>query len=149
MAQVSLVKLHSDECHWTLLKNKSTMVQVMAWCRQATSHFLRQCWPRFMSPYGVTKPQWVNVTLQYLKCMKLWKYIDTVYPEEFFIMIHHCSNSFKKFLGLQFSCIVMVIKINAKMSQDFMISYLSQRGGLFIWMLDWCTTNLLFHFYVI
>ena len=25
---------------------------VMAWCRQATSHYLSQCWPRSMSPYG-------------------------------------------------------------------------------------------------
>ena len=39
---------------------KSTLVQVMAWCRQATSHCLSQCWPRFMSPYGVTRPQWVK-----------------------------------------------------------------------------------------
>ena len=40
--------------------DKSTLVQVMAWCRQATSHYLSQCWPRFMSPYGVTGPQWVK-----------------------------------------------------------------------------------------
>ena len=26
--------------------DKSTLVQVMAWCRQATSHYLSQCWPR-------------------------------------------------------------------------------------------------------
>ena len=32
----------------------------MAWCHQATSHYLIQCWPSFMSPYGVTRPQWVN-----------------------------------------------------------------------------------------
>ena len=25
--------------------DKSTLVQVMAWCRQATSHYLNQCWP--------------------------------------------------------------------------------------------------------
>ena len=43
-----------------LLDNKSTLVQVMAWCRQATSHYLNQFWPRCMSPYGVTRPQWVN-----------------------------------------------------------------------------------------
>ena len=35
--------------------DKSTLVQVMA-----TSHYLSQCWPRSMSPYGVTRPQWVN-----------------------------------------------------------------------------------------
>ena len=32
----------------------------MAWCRQATSHCLSQCWPRFLSPYDVTRHQWVN-----------------------------------------------------------------------------------------
>ena len=37
-----------------------TLVQVMAWCRQATSHYLSQCWPRSLSPSGVTRPQWVN-----------------------------------------------------------------------------------------
>ena len=41
--------------------NKSTLVQVMAWCRQATSHYLSQCWPRSMLPNGVTRPQWVNL----------------------------------------------------------------------------------------
>ena len=40
--------------------DKSTLVQVMAWCRQATSHYLSQCWPISLSPYGVTRPQWVN-----------------------------------------------------------------------------------------
>ena len=43
-----------------LTDDKSTLVQVMAWCRQATSHYLSQCWPRSMSPHGVTRPQWVN-----------------------------------------------------------------------------------------
>ena len=38
---------------------KPTFVQVMAWCRQATSHYLSQCWTRSMSPYGITRPQWV------------------------------------------------------------------------------------------
>ena len=40
--------------------DQSTSVQVMAWCRQATSHYLRQCWPRSMSPYGVTRLQCVK-----------------------------------------------------------------------------------------
>ena len=42
-----------------LTEDKSTLVQVMAWCRQATSHYLSQCWPRSVS-YGVIRPQWVN-----------------------------------------------------------------------------------------
>ena len=43
-----------------LTDDKSTLVQVMAWCRQTTSHYLSQCWPRALWPYGVTRPQWVN-----------------------------------------------------------------------------------------
>ena len=43
-----------------LTDDKSTLVQVMAWYRQATSHYLSQCWPSFMSPYGVIRPQCVN-----------------------------------------------------------------------------------------
>ena len=43
-----------------LTDDKSTLVQVMAWCHQATSHYLNQCWPRSMSPNDVTRPQWVD-----------------------------------------------------------------------------------------
>ena len=42
------------------LTDKSTLVQVMAWYRQATSHYLSQCWPSSMSPYGVTRPAWLK-----------------------------------------------------------------------------------------
>ena len=48
-----------------LTDDKSTLVQVMAWRRQATSHYLRQCRPRSMSPNGVTRPQWVY-------CLSFW-----------------------------------------------------------------------------
>ena len=43
-----------------LTDDKSTLVQVMAWCHQATSHYLNQCWPRYSTPYGVTRSQWVK-----------------------------------------------------------------------------------------
>ena len=43
-----------------LTDGKSTLVQVMAWCRQATSHYLSQCWPRSLLPYGVLRLLWVN-----------------------------------------------------------------------------------------
>ena len=46
-----------------LTDDKSTLVEVMPWCHQATSHYLGQCWPSFMSPYGVTRPQWVKISL--------------------------------------------------------------------------------------
>ena len=41
-----------------LTDDKSTLVQVMAWCRQATSHYLSQWRPRSLSSYGFTRPQW-------------------------------------------------------------------------------------------
>ena len=41
--------------------NIVTLVPVIAWGRQATSHYLDQGWPRTMSPYGFTRPQVVNV----------------------------------------------------------------------------------------
>ena len=51
-----------------LTDDKSTLVQVMAWCHQATSHYLSQCWHRSMSPNGVTRPQWVNGCLDIAPC---------------------------------------------------------------------------------
>ena len=47
-----------------LTDDKSTLVQVMAWCHQATSHYLSQCWPRFVSSNGATRPQWDNMFLE-------------------------------------------------------------------------------------
>ena len=58
--------ISSEIAWWTLLDfsdDKSTLVQVMAWCCQATSHYLNQCWPRSLPPYGVSRPQWFNVKL--------------------------------------------------------------------------------------
>ena len=39
-----------------LTNEMSTLVQIMAWCRLATNHYLSQWWSRSMSPYGVTRP---------------------------------------------------------------------------------------------
>ena len=53
---------------WLLLKltnDKSTLTQVMAWCRQATSHYLNQCWPRSMTPYSIMRTQWVKCLRQF------------------------------------------------------------------------------------
>ena len=63
--------------------DQSTLVQVMAWCRQATSHYLSQCWPRSLSPYGVTRPQWVYSfcphvlgTLYLQRLTEVWAWIS-------------------------------------------------------------------------
>ena len=53
-------------------KDKSMLVQLMAWCRQATSHYLSQCWPRSVSPYAITKPQWVSIGPRSPPCGPPW-----------------------------------------------------------------------------
>ena len=42
-----------------LIDDKSTLVQVMAWCHEATSHYQNQCWWSSMMPCGTTT--WTNV----------------------------------------------------------------------------------------
>ena len=56
----ALMIMLSDECHGTSLMISSTLVQVMAWCCQAPSHYLSQCWHRSISPYEVTRLQGVK-----------------------------------------------------------------------------------------
>ena len=52
--------------------DQSTLVKVMARCHQATSHSLSQCWSKFMSPYGVTRPQRVN----WCHCINFARYLS-------------------------------------------------------------------------
>ena len=66
---------------WDLTDDKSRLVQVMAWCCQATSHYLGQCWLSSLSSYGVTRPQWVNPQLHLLK------------TECYNLMIFHAGNA--------------------------------------------------------
>ena len=67
------VQLVLGECHWISL-NMSIWVQVMAWCRQATSHYLSLCWPSSMSPYGVTRPHWIKFETRASKNLFLHPY---------------------------------------------------------------------------
>ena len=81
---------------WDLTDGKSTLVQVMAWCRQATSHYLSQCWLSSMSPYGVTRPQWVNYQYPkfgfptnkntcycHMKCKTFWLLLSTKWTNNY------------------------------------------------------------------
>ena len=67
LKQISVIDGWSISCEIALIwmsldfsDDQSKLVQVMAWCHQATSHYLSQCWPRPLLPYGVTRPQWVK-----------------------------------------------------------------------------------------
>ena len=63
--------------------DKSSLVQVMTWCHQATGHYLSQCRLRHMTQYGVTLPQWVNGMLTFVLIMN-----DFVPPGGFDDAIH-------------------------------------------------------------
>ena len=41
----------------------------MAWCLQATSHYLNQCWLKSLPPYGVTRPQRIKKNINCLFCL--------------------------------------------------------------------------------
>ena len=92
---------------WT----KSTLVQVMAWCRQPTSYYLNQCWPRSLSPYGVTRPQWVKhlLLIQGVQPWALtkfpdfsltfpWPFCGFPWPWDILSTFHYCLNK-------QFDCL--------------------------------------------
>ena len=44
---------------WNLTDYMATLAQAMTLCRQTTTHYRIQYWPRFMSPHGTTRPHWV------------------------------------------------------------------------------------------
>ena len=47
-----------------LIDDNSTLFQVMAWCFQATSHYLNQCWTRSVLPFSINRPQWVKCCME-------------------------------------------------------------------------------------
>ena len=61
--------IHSCDINWRIAlrwlqldptDDKSTSVQVMAWCRQAASHYLSQCRLSSLLSYSIISSQWVN-----------------------------------------------------------------------------------------
>ena len=67
-----------------LTDDKPILVQVMAWCHQATSHYLSQWWHSSMSPYGLTWPQWKSCTA--LHGLDSWKSFPT--PDKNPLILH-------------------------------------------------------------
>ena len=80
-----------------LTDDKLTFVQAMAWCRQATIHYVSQFWPKSLSPHSVTRPQWVNLfplshqatsicqgkSTKPWKTDEIWEYISKKFESKF------------------------------------------------------------------
>ena len=100
-----------------LIDDKSTLVQVMALCRPATSHYLSQRWHSSMSPYGVTRPEWVYDRNPIMKTdiqahlwgICQWNLGNFVALAMNLIMLHHAP--------LVNSVDYMAIKLNCMMSK--------------------------------
>ena len=60
-----------------LTDDKSTLVKVMTWCRQAAIHYLSQCWPSCLSPNGVTRPKWIKAWNCAVQIEKVFGYQTT------------------------------------------------------------------------
>ena len=71
------------------IDDKSILVQVMRWCRQATSHYPSQCWPSSLLPYGVSRSQWVNLLIILMMGMlvSMWIWLRTGFGIEMFVGI--------------------------------------------------------------
>ena len=66
---------------------ESTLVWVIPWCRQASSHYWSQCCPSSVWPFGITRPQWFN-SLTPGRCSCIFKFvifklISMIYHEHF------------------------------------------------------------------
>ena len=55
-------KFYSDLCFGVggLIHNESALEQIMACCRHITNLHRKQFWQRYIAPYGIIRPQWVN-----------------------------------------------------------------------------------------
>ena len=101
---ISLVKLTSGDIHGT-----SLMIS-QHWCHQATSHCLSQCWPSFMSPYGVTSHN-------ELKLQQLWNTVRCRYNADNFITNIHKRHPMARPLGRGMGCLLWIRHLIDIMSQ--------------------------------
>ena len=70
---------------------KSTLVQVMAWCHQATNHYQSQCWPIPMSPYGSLGPNELKFQINFQgdDYMLIFKMLKHQHPWENRLIIQY------------------------------------------------------------
>ena len=83
-------QVYATKPHWW----KLSLVQVMAWCLRAPSHYLSQCWLRFVSHFGVTRlqTQHKNLCIRYLNVM-IWHQWCQVAPPMPRHYLYQCCHS--------------------------------------------------------
>ena len=116
-AQNSSLDSHSEIARKYMPQNltneKPTLVLLMAWCQEATSHYLSQFWVASMWPYGITWPQWVDMDIignnaRLLSFGPLRKYLSEIWikTQQFSLKKIHLKilsgNRWPSFLSLNF-----------------------------------------------
>ena len=72
---------HDNALRWMpqdLTDDKSALVQVMAWWRQTTSHYLSQWWLNSLSSYGIARSQRVTRPVWWKQGLFKWKYFRSI-----------------------------------------------------------------------
>ena len=95
-------------------ENKPTLVNVMTWWHQATSHYLSQCWPRSMSSMA-SRPQWVN----HRHFSVLWMYVmDRVQLTHWGWVTHICVSNLT-IIGSIFTLPGLIFCLLLRVSSDY------------------------------
>ena len=74
--------------------DKSTFVQVMAWCLTAPSHYMSKCWPRTVHPYGVISYTELKATLHFMHWVVSYipSQLSWLHDWKSFCSIYFCSS---------------------------------------------------------
>ena len=103
--------------------DKSALVLAMAWCHQATSYYLSQCFPRYMSTYIIFRPRlikhwWGNNTGN----LRVWGCCL-----EFLHGIMYQENFIKVSLKMPASKSIQLLPCGVRDDHHYVIQYLNYR----------------------
>ena len=77
--------------------DNSTLVEVTAGYCQETSHYLSQCWTRFVLSYGITRPQWVTKKIFTFLILKfLWSLFPGVHISQHWFSVPSSKTHFSR-----------------------------------------------------
>ena len=123
---------------WTpqnLSDQKSTQVQVMTWCRHATSHYLSWYWPKFLSPYhmAIASLQWVKsgIVLGFVATQMQW--VSSI----FFVF----------FLYVYLKMLMLILIFSIHICHEFFVCFQVQmpvicvRSRMITSRITWCRTT--------
>ena len=121
--------IYWNEYQRTLVYSESTLVQVMAWCHQAASHYMKQCWPGSPMPYSVTRPECVERYIYFWN----WYNINDISSKILTYLIHghkheQFSDDLDSRLHIRFKSVV-------KLFQFYPSTLFSQASDNTVWAL--------------